>query len=293
MATGIASTSAEQATSSRQPLDAEDGRALRHGQPSMRHALAALWLVIVVGGGRLSRPCLASRAFRSAPTCWRCCRARNSDPVLKQANEAVSRSLGRRFVLAFGDVDRGRARTGGTAGEQGGRRHRRWSIQLDSAALQDRRPTASASFYLPHRDAAAQPPPIAARSEQGRADDIANRALAQALGFGSPVDADAACRRSVPAAAGVPRCRCRTCWGRLVARRRHADRRRRTATTWVVVPMTPAAQPVRPRRTGEAGHRPSTTAVERYSRGRCRMCDAAASARSSSPTMARARRSMR
>ena len=75
----------------------------------MRHALAAVWLAIVVASAAyLTVLGLAGFPIRSDLLALLPHEER--DPVLQKAKDAVSRSLGRRILLAFGDTDRGRAR---------------------------------------------------------------------------------------------------------------------------------------------------------------------------------------
>lgn len=151
----------------------------------MRLALAAIWLAIVAAAG-LYLTVLGIAGFPIRTDLMALLPREERDPVLKQANEAVARSLGRRVVLAFGDADRARART---AAQQVRDAVVATGLvdPVDGAVLQDsgRR---LGTFYLPHREAllsSADRGTLAA----GRAVDIGNRALAQTYGFGSPVDA--------------------------------------------------------------------------------------------------------
>lgn len=151
----------------------------------MRLALAGVWLAIVLASG-VYLTMLGIAGFPIRTDLMALLPREERDPVLKQANEAVARSLGRRIVLAFGDKDRTRARA---AAQQV--RDAVVATDLvdpvDGAALQDagRR---LGSFYLPHRHALLSSGDRAALLE-GRAAEIGNRALAQAFGFGSPADA--------------------------------------------------------------------------------------------------------
>ena len=151
----------------------------------MRRALALAWLVIVVGAG-IYLTVLGAAGFPIRSDLLALLPREERDPAVQKANEAVSRSLGRRLLLAFGDTDRARAR----AAAQRATTAIDATVlvaSVDGAALQDagRR---LATFYFPYRDALLSAPDRAAL-EDGRAGDIAKRALAQAYGFGSPVDA--------------------------------------------------------------------------------------------------------
>lgn len=151
----------------------------------MRLALAAIWLAIVAAGA-LYLTVLGIAGFPIRTDLMALLPREERDPVLKQANEAVARSLGRRIVLAFGDKDRARARN---AAQQV--RDAVLATELvdpvDGSALQDagRR---LGTFYLPHREALLSAADRTALAN-GRAAEIGNRALAQTYGFGSPVDA--------------------------------------------------------------------------------------------------------
>ena len=151
----------------------------------MRSALAAVWLAIVAAAC-VYLTALGIAGFPIRTDLLALLPREERDPVAQQANETVSRSIGRRILLAFGDADRERART---AAQQTTAAIAATQLvnPLDGAALQDagRR---LAAFYFPHRDALLSVSDRAAL-ETGRAGDIASRALAQAFGFGSPVDA--------------------------------------------------------------------------------------------------------
>lgn len=151
----------------------------------MRRALAAAWLALVVAAG-VYLAVLGCAGFPIRADLLALLPSEEQDPIAKQANDAVSRSLGRRILLAFGDDDRGRARTAArqmiAAVEATG-----LADPFDAADMQDvgRK---LAAFYFAHRDAVLSAADRAAL-ENGRASEIANRALAQAFGFASPVDA--------------------------------------------------------------------------------------------------------
>jgi predicted exporter len=151
----------------------------------MRNVLAAAWLAIVVAAG-IYLTFLGVAGFPIRTDLLALLPREERDPVVQQASQAVSRSLGRRILLAFGDSDRGRART---AAQQATAAVAATGLvdPLDGAALQDagRR---LATFYFPYRDSLLSAGDRAALDD-GRASDIASRALAQAFGFGSPVDA--------------------------------------------------------------------------------------------------------
>ena len=151
----------------------------------MTRILAAVWLAIVAAARRLPDG-LGMAGFPIRTDLLALLPREERDPVVERATQAVSRSLGRRILLAFGDADRGRART---AAQQATAAIAATGLvdPLDGAALQDagRR---LATFYFPHRDALLSAADRAALDD-GRADDVSNRALAQAFGFGSPVDA--------------------------------------------------------------------------------------------------------
>lgn len=151
----------------------------------MRRALAAVWLAIVAAAA-VYLTVLGIAGFPIRTDLLALLPREERDPVVAQANQAVSRSLGRRVLLAFGDTDRARARA---AAEQAASAIAATGLveAMDGAALQDtgRR---MAAFYFAHRDALLSTADRAAL-EQGRAGEIAGRSLAQAFGFGSPVDA--------------------------------------------------------------------------------------------------------
>jgi predicted exporter len=152
----------------------------------MRRALAVAWLAIVVGAG-IYLAILGATGFPIRTDLLALLPREERDPAVQQAKEAVSRSLGRRVLLAFGDTDRARARA---AAQQATAAIAASGLvdPLDGAALQDagRR---LATFYFPYRDGLLSAPDRAALDD-GRAGDIASRALALAFGFGSPVDAN-------------------------------------------------------------------------------------------------------
>jgi predicted exporter len=151
----------------------------------MRRALAAVWLAIVAAAC-VYLTALGMAGFPIRTDLLALLPREERDPVVERANQAVSRSLGRRVLLAFGDTDRGRART---AAQQATAAITATGLvdPLDGAALQDagRR---LATFYFPHRDALLSAADRAALDDD-RARDVTNRALAQAFGFASPVDA--------------------------------------------------------------------------------------------------------
>jgi predicted exporter len=151
----------------------------------MRSTLVAIWLAIVAAAC-VYLTVLGIAGFPIRTDLLALLPREERDPVVQQANEIVSRNIGRRILLAFGDTDRGRART---AAEQMTAAIAATQLvdPIDGAVLQDvgRR---LATFYFPHRDALLSASDRAIL-ETGRAGDIASRALAQAFGFGSPVDA--------------------------------------------------------------------------------------------------------
>ena len=151
----------------------------------MRGALATVWLAIVTAACAYLTA-LGIAGFPIRTDLLALLPREERDPVIQQANEAVSRSIGRRILLAFGDADRERART---AAQQAIAAVAATQLvdPIDGGALQDagRR---LAAFYFPHRQALLSTSDRAVL-ETGKAGDIANRALAQAFGFGSPVDA--------------------------------------------------------------------------------------------------------
>ena len=151
----------------------------------MRRVLAAVWLAIV-GAACAYLTVLGIAGFPIRTDLLALLPREERDPVAQQASDAVSRSLGRRILLAFGDIDRARARE---AARQAMSAIAATQLvdPLDGAALQDagRR---LATFYFPHRQVLLSGADRVAL-DAGRAGEIANRALAQAFGFGSPVDA--------------------------------------------------------------------------------------------------------
>lgn len=151
----------------------------------MRSALATVWLAIVTAAC-VYLTALGIAGFPIRTDLLALLPREERDPVVQQANETVSRSIGRRVLLAFGGTDRGQARS---AAQQATAVIAATQLvdPIDGAVLQDagRR---LAAFYFPHRDALLSAPDRAAL-ETGRAGDIASRALAQAFGFGSPIDA--------------------------------------------------------------------------------------------------------
>ncbi|CAN5922219.1 MMPL family transporter [soil metagenome] len=151
----------------------------------MRRALAAVWLAIVTAAA-VYLTVLGLAGFPIRTDLLALLPREERDPVVAQANQAVSRSLGRRLLLAFGDADRGRARA---AAEQAGAAIAATGLveAMNGAALQDTGRRMGA-FYFSHRDALLSAADRTAL-EQGRAGEIASRSLAQAFSFGSPVDA--------------------------------------------------------------------------------------------------------
>ena len=75
----------------------------------MRRVLAAAWLAVVVGAA-VYLTVLGIAGFPIRTDLLALLPREERDPVVQKANEAVSRSLGRRLLLAFGDSDRARAR---------------------------------------------------------------------------------------------------------------------------------------------------------------------------------------
>ena len=116
----------------------------------MRRVLAAAWLAVVVAAA-VYLTVLGIAGFPIRTDLLALLPREERDPVVQQANEAVSRSLGRRLLLAFGDSDRARARA---AARQATAAIAATGLvdPLDGAALQDagRR---LATFYFPYRDA--------------------------------------------------------------------------------------------------------------------------------------------
>jgi predicted exporter len=151
----------------------------------MTRILAALWLAIVAAAA-VYLTVLGMAGFPIRTDLLALLPREEQDPVAQLATQAVSRSLGRRIVLVFGDADRGRART---AAQQATAAVAATGLvnPLDSAALQDAGRTL-ATFYFPYRDALLSPADRTALDD-GRGEDLSKRALAQAFGFGSPVDA--------------------------------------------------------------------------------------------------------
>ena len=151
----------------------------------MTRILAALWLAIVAAAA-VYLTVLGMAGFPIRTDLLALLPREEQDPVAQLATQAVSRSLGRRIVLVFGDADRGRART---AAQQATAAVAATGLvdPLDSAALQDAG-RALATFYFPYRDALLSPADRRALDD-GRGEDLSKRALAQAFGFGSPVDA--------------------------------------------------------------------------------------------------------
>ncbi len=153
----------------------------------MSRALALAWLAIVVAAG-VWLALMAHRGFPIQTDLLALLPREERDPIVQQANEAVSRSIGRRIFLAFGDADRDRARASAQQAVAAITATHR-ADPLDSTTLQDigRK---MAIFYFPYAGvgnllSAADRTLL----ESGRAADIANRAMAQTFGFGSPVDA--------------------------------------------------------------------------------------------------------
>lgn len=151
----------------------------------MKRALGAVWLAVVAAACAYLAV-LGAAGFPIRTDLLALLPREERDPVVQQANQAMARSLGRRILLAFGDTDRGRART---AAQQATAAIAETGLVdlLDGAALQDagRR---LATFYFSYRDALLSTGDRAALDgDHGSA--IASRALAQAFGFGSPVDA--------------------------------------------------------------------------------------------------------
>jgi predicted exporter len=153
----------------------------------MRRLLALTWLVIVIAAGcyfvvaASNNVVLQSDLLALLPQ-------EERNPAVQLANEAVSRKLGHRILLAFGDADRERARTAA----------QKATATIEATGLADVLNSASfeevgrkmAIFYFPYASTGGLLSP-ADRTvlEEGHADQIANRAMAQAFGFGSPVDA--------------------------------------------------------------------------------------------------------
>ena len=101
----------------------------------MTRILAALWLAIVAAAA-VYLTVLGMAGFPIRTDLLALLPREEQDPVAQLATQAVSRSLGRRIVLVFGDADRGRART---AAQQATAAVAATGLvdPLDSAALQD------------------------------------------------------------------------------------------------------------------------------------------------------------
>jgi predicted exporter len=151
----------------------------------MRHALAVAWLVVVVASA-VYLTFLGMAGFPIRSDLLALVPQEEHDPVLQRAKDAVSRSVGRRILLAFGDTDRTTARS---AARQVGRAVARTGLvdALEGASLEEAGRRLGA-LYFPHREALLTPRDRATL-EAGHGEDIARRALVQAFGFGSPVDA--------------------------------------------------------------------------------------------------------
>ncbi len=150
-------------------------------------ALALAWLAIVIAAG-VWLALMAHTGFPIQTDLLALLPREERDPVVQQANEAVSHSIGRRIFLAFGDADRERARASAQQAVAAIEATRR-ADPLDSAAVQDigRK---MAIFYFPYGGGGdLLSPTDRALLEDGHAGDIATRAVAQTFGFGSPVDA--------------------------------------------------------------------------------------------------------
>ncbi|HLM15185.1 MAG TPA: hypothetical protein VK362_22500, partial [Reyranella sp.] len=145
----------------------------------MTRLLAALWLAIVAAAA-VYLTALGMAGFPIRTDLLALLPREEQDPVAQLATQAVSRSLGRRIVLAFGDTDRRRART---AAQQATAAVAATGLvdPLDSAALQDAG-RALATFYFPYRDALLSSADRRAL-DHGRGEDLSKRALAQAFGF--------------------------------------------------------------------------------------------------------------
>src|SRR6185437_9299940 len=175
-----------------QPADAvaptrqrRNSRTLRRGRAPMRQALALAWLVIVIASA-VYLTFLGMAGFPLRSDLLALVPQEEHDPVLQRAKDAVSRSVGRRILLAFGDADRTAARS---AAQQVGSAVARTGLvdALEGASLEEAGRKLGA-IYFPHRNALLAPGDRVAL-EAGRGEEIAKRALAQAFGFGSPVDA--------------------------------------------------------------------------------------------------------
>ena len=75
----------------------------------MRRALAVAWLIIVVGAG-IYLTILGNAGFSIRTDLLALLPREERDPVAQRANEVLSRSVGSRILLVFGDTDRMRAR---------------------------------------------------------------------------------------------------------------------------------------------------------------------------------------
>lgn len=151
----------------------------------MRRVAAVVWLAIVLAAGgylaQLIRDGLPLRTDILALL-----PREERDPAVQQANEAVSRALGRRIIVLVGDRDADRARTAA-----------KWLkadlakagvVDLDDGMADQERLSKLGAFYFPHRHGLLSDEDRALL-QAGKAGDISQKALAQTFGVGGMASA--------------------------------------------------------------------------------------------------------
>jgi predicted exporter len=151
----------------------------------MKRALAPAWLAVVIAAG-LYLVALGASGFPIRTDLLALLPNEDRDPVVQQAKDAMARNLGRHVLLAFGDADRGRAREAARLATGAIAASGLIDPLVDDALQQAGQ--RMAAFYFANRGSLLSATDRAAL-EAGRPQDVATRALAQAFGFASPVDA--------------------------------------------------------------------------------------------------------
>lgn len=151
----------------------------------MRRAAALGWLAIVLAAlGYLAY--LARDGLPLRTDILALLPREERDPAIQQANEAVSRSLGRRIIVLVGHKDADRARSG--AADLKAALARSGVVDLDEGMADQERLSRVGALYFPHRQGLLSEEDRALL-QAGKAADVAQRALAQVFGVGGMASA--------------------------------------------------------------------------------------------------------
>ncbi|MDR3439087.1 hypothetical protein [Telmatospirillum sp.] len=151
----------------------------------MSRWLAILWVMVTaVAGGYLTWRACDGVAFRTDLTAL--LPREDQNPALQKANDTVVRALSQKLVLLVGDTDRMAARTAAT--EVTRRLEASGLAELSTSGFDKDRLKAMGTLYFPYRRGL-----LAAQDRQwlldGKARELADRALSQVYGFVGMADA--------------------------------------------------------------------------------------------------------